>query len=169
MSVDTSAKESLCAADVMCREVITIPCRASLRDAVTTMTQNRVSGLPVVNDDNRAIGVITATDILSFDDEFSLGLEGRNRIVGSYFDPVSLEWDMVRMLGDSPAFDAVTVREEMSDKLVSVSPETDLRTVAELMLSTEVHRVLVLDEYQFVRGVISAMDFLGVFATRESF
>ncbi|MCA9070106.1 MAG: CBS domain-containing protein, partial [Planctomycetaceae bacterium] len=46
----------------------------------------------------------------------------------------------------------------------SVSPDTPVRSVAEKMLDGEVHRILVLDAEQSVLGVISAIDFVRLFA-----
>ena len=163
-TIQTSQVLAFRAGDVMSRDVVTITPGESLRDVVASLTFNQVSGLPVVEADGRCVGVISASDVLHFEDDFALGIDGRNQIVGSYFDPVSMTWDMVRMLGESEAQEAVTVREEMSSDIVSVTPQTPLTTVAELMLASGVHRVLVLDEEGHLHGVVSATQFVEVFA-----
>lgn len=159
---------SYTAADIMQRNVVTISPRETLRDAVSSLTFHQVSGLPVIDDDSKCVGVISAADILTFEDEFALGIDGRNQIVGSYFDPITLQWDMVRMMGESEALEGVTVREEMSPDLVSVLPEANLLEVAELMLSRKVHRVLVINDKRELQGVVSATDFLQMFVNQRT-
>jgi CBS domain-containing protein len=52
------------AEDVMAREVVTIPRRASLRDAARLLRRADVSGGPVVDDEGRCVGMLTAADFL---------------------------------------------------------------------------------------------------------
>lgn len=50
--------------EVMTRKVITIKENQSRQQAARLLTQNRISGLPVVNDDNVLVGVITEFDVI---------------------------------------------------------------------------------------------------------
>ena len=52
------------AADVMTRQVITIPPDASILQAVRLMLQNRISGLPVVDEQGHPVGIVTEGDLL---------------------------------------------------------------------------------------------------------
>jgi CBS domain-containing protein len=62
----TTAKRlfALTAEDVMTREVVTIPRRTSLRDAARLLRRADVSGAPVVDDEGRCVGLLTAADFL---------------------------------------------------------------------------------------------------------
>ncbi|MDA7978933.1 MAG: CBS domain-containing protein [Pirellulales bacterium] len=51
-------------ADLMSTDVATIARDNSLRDAAATMLRNRVHRLPVVEKDDRVIGIVSTTDIL---------------------------------------------------------------------------------------------------------
>ena len=159
----TTVTHSSRAKDIMCRDVVTIRSTETLREAVAQLAFNQVSGLPVVDDEDRCIGVISASDILTFEDDYVLGIGGQNQVVGSYFDPDTHQWETVRMLGDVEVLSDVPVSEEMSRELVSVRPDDSLTTVAERILAKEVHRVLVLDDQQKLHGVISASDFVRLF------
>jgi CBS domain-containing protein len=53
------------ARDIMTRKVITIRPDASAQEAAQLLDRNRISGLPVVDDHSRIIGIITEADIIS--------------------------------------------------------------------------------------------------------
>ena len=57
---DTSPKT---AAEVMTRDVVTVPPDATLRQAARLMTRHRISALPVVKG-GVVIGVVSETDLL---------------------------------------------------------------------------------------------------------
>jgi CBS-domain-containing membrane protein len=54
----------LTAADVMSREVLTIPERMSLQEAACLLRRSRVTGAPVVNERGQCVGVLSAIDLL---------------------------------------------------------------------------------------------------------
>lgn len=53
------------ASDIMTRKVYTIHPEASAQEAAQLLSQYRISGLPVVNADNKIIGMVTEADIIS--------------------------------------------------------------------------------------------------------
>jgi len=53
------------ARDIMTRRVITIQPRASAQDAAQLLDHHRISGLPVVDEDSKIIGIVTEADIIS--------------------------------------------------------------------------------------------------------
>lgn len=50
--------------DVMSKSVITIKRDADLHEAAKLLSENRISGMPVIDADNRVIGVISEADVL---------------------------------------------------------------------------------------------------------
>jgi CBS domain-containing protein len=52
------------AADVMTRHVVSINPDASVADAAQMMLSNRISGLPVIEDQGNLIGIVTEGDLL---------------------------------------------------------------------------------------------------------
>ena len=55
---------ALTAQDVMSREVVTIPRQMSLREAARLLRRASVSGAPVVDEQGRCVGVLSAADFL---------------------------------------------------------------------------------------------------------
>lgn len=66
---------TLQAADLMSRDVVTIPQDMSLRAAAHLLFQNQISGAPVVDADGRCIGVLSAADFVRWAEEGGHGAE----------------------------------------------------------------------------------------------
>lgn len=49
----------LCVKDIMTREIVTISADASIGDAIELLLARRISGLPVVSEDGKLIGILT--------------------------------------------------------------------------------------------------------------
>jgi CBS domain-containing protein len=60
----TRLTSMLVAKDVMKKEPITVSDKTDLADAAKIMTRNGISGLPVVNSNNKLVGIVTKTDIV---------------------------------------------------------------------------------------------------------
>jgi len=51
--------------DIMTAGVVTVRAGTSYRDMVAMVRRHRVSGLPVIDDDGKVIGVVSETDLLA--------------------------------------------------------------------------------------------------------
>ena len=153
----------LVAADVMQRDMVTVSPNDTLRDALALMTQNHVTGLPVMDEKSRCIGLITASDILGFEEEHA-----EDRPDGSMMQLFNNEigrWESVPISAFGlEEFGDVHVEEVMSRELISVDRDTPLRQVAQKMLDQDIHRVLVMDDRFSLYGIITSFDFVRVVA-----
>jgi CBS domain-containing protein len=157
--------ESLIASDVMQRDLIVIYDRDTLREAMELMTNNHVTGLPVVNHDGVCVGIISASDILNYEQEHSDLSAGSQEGVAQHFNPDTQQWESVRLSSFAlEEFGEVRVQEVMTRDLISVEDETPLRDVARKMRDAGVHRVLVLNPQRRLLGIISSSDFVRLFA-----
>ena len=57
--MSTSRIEKLTAADIMQRELVTVSLGDTLQDAMFQMTENHVTGLPVMDSKSRCVGLIS--------------------------------------------------------------------------------------------------------------
>jgi CBS domain-containing protein len=159
MRQKTSTK--LSAADVMQHDVVTIMRSNTLRDAMSLLTENHVTGLPVMDEHSRCIGLISATDILNFEEEHCEESEESNSDVAQYYDPETEQWETIRLSAFAlEEFGDVRVEQVMATDLIWVSRDTPLQEVAAKMFLARVHRVLVLDDQQRLYGIISSFDFV---------
>ena len=120
-------------ADMMQKDVRTIPPDASIAELVQAMADSRVSGLPVVNPAGHVIGVVSAADVLQASAEKE---DARARTV---------------------LFEHMTVRDIMTTKPYVIEPEADARDAAKRMLYGDVKRLFVEDQGRLV-GVVTQTD-----------
>jgi CBS domain-containing protein len=151
------------ASDYMQRDVVTVSPDDTLRDALALMTENHVTGLPVMDASSRCVGLITSSDILNYEQEQAN--EPEERETAELFDPESEQWESVpfsafRLEG----LDDVAVSDVMARDLVWVHRNTPLKDVARRLIDERVHRVLVMDEDSRLYGILSAFDFVRVVA-----
>jgi CBS domain-containing protein len=160
-----SSTHQLTAAAIMQRDMVTTTPDDTLRDALALMTENHVTGLPVMDNKSRCIGLITASDILTYEQEHAADSDGNRP--AQYFDPETQQWVSVPISAFGlEEFAEVRVSEVMSRDLIWVDRETSLKDVAQRMLDERVHRVLVMDTKSNLYGIISAYDFVRVIAER---
>lgn len=160
-----NASATLTAADIMQRDVVSVMRSNTLRDAMSLLTENHVTGLPVMDEHSRCIGLISATDILNLEEEHSEETDEGNAEVAQYYDPETEQWESIRLSAFAlEEFGDVSVEQVMTSNLIWVERETPVREVAAKMCEASVHRVLVLDELSRLYGIVSAVDFVRLVA-----
>lgn len=127
-------------AELMRTDVKTISPEATIAEAVETLADEHISGVPVVDKHGRVLGVLTSTDILEAEAE-AAGPAERERL-----------------------FDDTTVSELMTPTPRMVTLDTDIREAAQQMLYLDVHRLFVEEGGRLV-GVVSQSDLVRALAT----
>lgn len=151
------------AADFMQRDVITVSPNDTLRDALALMTENHVTGLPVMNEKSLCVGLITSSDILNYEEEHSDNSSETR--TAQFFDPETQQWESAPVSAFGlEEFGDVRVREVMTSDLIWVHGRAPLKEVARRMIDNRVHRVLVMDDEAKLYGIISAYDLVRVIA-----
>jgi CIC family chloride channel protein len=124
----------------MQRKVKTIASDATVAEAIVSLADAHISGMPVVDGTGRVIGIVSSTDVLTAEAE----------------------------AGDRDArqalLDATTVRDVMTPRPYTIAPEEDIREAACQMLYGEVHRLFVAEGDQVV-GIITTTDIVRAVAT----
>jgi CBS-domain-containing membrane protein len=163
MSENISA--TLTASDIMQRDIVTVMRCNTLRDAMSLLTENHVTGLPVMDEHSRCIGLISATDILNFEQEHCEETDEGNSDVAQYYDPETQQWESIRLSAFAlEEFGDVRVEQVMASELIWIERNTPIQKVAAKMCEADVHRVLVLDEQSRLYGIVSAIDFVRLVA-----
>jgi CBS domain-containing protein len=135
----TAANYPLCAGDLMNVEPIVVALDAPIEEAQRLMLEYSVSGLPVIDQAGTLVGVVSQTDFMHLDRP-----------------------DLRNVVHHRPS--GLRVGEVMSHPPLTVLLTTPLAEAARTMLEERVHRVVVIDESHRPIGVISAMDFVQLFA-----
>lgn len=157
--------EKLTAADIMQTDVVTVDPGDSLQEAMSMMTENHVTGLAVLDRKSRCVGVVSATDVLNYEQEHSEFTSEANEDLARYYNPQEERWESVRVSSFAlEEFAEVPVSEIMTRNLITVRPNTPVTEVAKKMDEARIHRILVVDEKQGLHGIISASDFVHLVA-----
>ncbi|MCW6511895.1 CBS domain-containing protein [Lichenifustis flavocetrariae] len=143
----------------MSTEMITVRSDAAIEDAVRIMLASHVSGLPVVDDAGRIVGIVTEGDFLRREE---LGTERRRpRLLGFLLGPGSLADDYTHSHGRK-------VCEVMSQEVVTASPDTSIERIVDLMVSKGIKRLPVVRDGVPV-GIVARADILRAFAKASPF
>jgi CBS domain-containing protein len=126
-------------AELMQRNVRTIDSEACVAEVVVSLADAHISGLPVVDKGGRMIGVVSASDVLTAEAEAEGQNIGRELLEGT------------------------SVRDIMTARPYTVSPDEDVREAARQMLYADVHRLFVAEDDRLV-GVLSTTDIVRAFA-----
>ncbi|MGH8946022.1 MAG: CBS domain-containing protein [Acidimicrobiia bacterium] len=135
--------------DVMTADVRTIHPDTSLKEAARAMVQAGVSGLPVVADDGRLVGVLSEADLLGEEAKRGGVREGL-RLGDPSYHP--------RIEGRQRAGDLMTT------PVVTASIETTVDEAARMMLREGVKRLPVLDRSGRLVGIVSRADVVAAYA-----
>ena len=129
----------LLVADVMTIDPIVVRDDASLEEAARLLRAYSVSGLPVVDRVGALVGVISKTDLVAIE-EAPIGRLIRTEASG------------------------LRVGELMTSPAITVPMTGSLGDAAKLMCDRRVHRLVALDDDGRPVGVLSAFDFVSLYA-----
>jgi CBS domain-containing protein len=130
-------KPTMTAKDLMTRHVATLSPLTTVGEAARLLTEQRITGAPVVDAKGNLLGIVSQTDLV--------------RHQGAGAEP----WP-----GEPSKDPALTpVLSLMTGSVVTCEEDTPLDEVARVMLDRRIHRVLVTREGR-VCGILTAMDLL---------
>ncbi|MGZ4401689.1 MAG: CBS domain-containing protein [Gaiellaceae bacterium] len=137
-------------ADVMTADVITVQSETSLKEVAAILAERRISGVPVVDEDGKVVGVVSEADIL-FKER---GPSERKRMLAAFTDPTYGTGE--RKLEARNAAEAMTAPAHTIASWRSVS------SAAAQMLDESVNRLPVVDNSCLV-GIVTRADLVRAF------
>ena len=147
---------ALAAKDIMNADVVCARDTMTLRQLLMLLQTNAITGVPVLDDGDGLVGVVSASDILMMDDAFGDGPAAEFSDFHTHFGPhmlEELEHVDLKSQGD------LLVRDIMSKSVIKATVTTPLSELAGIMYNNHIHRVIIVDEGQ-VTGVVGTMDIL---------
>lgn len=131
------------AADLMTREVFTLPARLSLAGAAWALAHRGLSGAPVRDADGTLLGMLSETELLEarFGGDAAVVDEGLDDLAGA-------------RAGD----DDRTIADILTPALLAVAPDDPIGEVVALMIAHRAHRIVVLDDEGELLGIIATID-----------
>jgi CBS domain-containing protein len=145
-------------ADVMSRDPIVVQPETSLKEAIQILAERRISGLPVVDNTGKLVGVISETDLMW--QETGVTPPAYIMFLDSVIylqNPATYERDLHKALGQ-------TVGEVMSKNPITISPDKLLPEAARILNDRKIHRLPVLDSNGQVIGILTRGDIIRAMA-----
>jgi CBS domain-containing protein len=150
------------AAYIMTRNVVTVSESMTLREYIRLIQEKAFTGCPVIGLDGLAVGFISQADVLR-------GLAGLLSSGNLAADSAQKRQLSIRLLLEGkPVVDAslldrflsMPVSEVMSQGVYSCHLSTPIIEVCETLSRLRIHRMVVVDEFSKVAGIISSLDAL---------
>ena len=139
--------------DVMSTRVIAVRQGAAYKDMAAMLHEQRVSAFPVIDNDNKVIGIVSETDLLTKE-----ALEGTvPRTLQS------LTHQRVRS-----QVNAVTAGDLMSKPAVTIGPDESVTYAARLMFNMRVKRLPVVRGDGTLIGIVTRSDVLSVYSRPDA-
>jgi CBS domain-containing protein len=139
--------------DAMSPDTISVDRNESLGSAAVTMTRRSISGLPVVDEASRCVGMLTAFDFVrryAADKEEERAARG-----GEEFRLTKSPQD--QSLQVEPAAGDM-IGSNMTSGVQSITKDAPLLEAARVMCAAHIHRLPVLDAHGQVEGIITSLD-----------
>jgi CBS domain-containing protein len=151
--------------DIMVADVATVGPRMPLKWVAAVLLERNITGVPVVNDAGRVVGVVSETDIL----QKELGADSATHRHGGRFKR--------RNGGRVPKkVEARDAGEAMSAPALAVRPTATVTEAATLMVERHVNRLVVIDDGEVVGpvgdgplvGIVTRADLVRAFARHDT-
>ncbi len=131
--------------DVMNTNVKVAKLDTPIREIAVTMCFNKISGVPIVNDDNEIIGIVSEKDVLNsmypkVDEYMQIGSYDFEQLENEYTDILNLQ-----------------VKDIMKPGLFTVTPEDPILKAVSIMCLKKIRRIPVAEDKKLV-GIISVGD-----------
>ena len=142
------------AKEIMSSPVITVSPDTLFRNIVAIMLQHGISGLPVVDEDGRLLGIVTEADLLLKEEE-------------PHAQPALIPWHgsslrLERILDRHRKAEGTTAGVLMTENVVAATEDATAHHLAHLMLSQDVNRIPIVRDDRVV-GIVTRADILKVF------
>jgi len=139
--------------EVMTKDVTSISPDVTVSEAVKLLEKLKISGLPVIDDKDKLVGMFTEKEALS-------------HILPSYIEKVGrfiYEQNPKATRKKFAELSNIKVSQLMRKDVVTTTEDTTLCEVARLMLTQKARRIPVLDKSGKVVGIVARCDVLSAF------
>lgn len=142
----------LTAKDIMQRYVLTVDPQMTVQEVMQLFLDRQITGAPVVNEDDRLVGVISQTDLLRHQRKAAPAAQAP-----AYYHESDGEVLVSHLRIEAPT--STRVQEIMTPATFMTEEDTPVREMARFMLRRHVHRIIVTRDGKLA-GIVTSMDLL---------
>jgi len=144
--------EQIVVSDLMSRDVATVNPDTPVKEAAQVLLDRRISGLPVVDKNKELVGIVTEADFLT-----AIGIPCHH--------PTHSLWHTLEAMFKQPAqsgTSSATVGSIMVKDIITIGEDKTLHEVIEAMKQHHIKRLVVTNEQQQVKGIITRSNLVRV-------
>jgi CBS domain-containing protein len=152
------------ASDIMNRNIIAVREDMPATELASLLTEEQISGVPVLDATGKLVGVVSMTDLAEMDRDAVEQISGTGdplRPVRDFGEAVDAEGVRLR-IRDS----GLRVRDIMTPTAFTIPADTPIPQVARTMVAGRVHRLLVTRDERVV-GIVTTLDLLALLAEKN--
>lgn len=142
--------------DYMSHQTIVVDDTARLTDAISIMTQNRISVIPVVDNQGQLVGILSNSDLIQMTHEIQSDLNALHHVNEKTQD------FLIRMLMDQG--DNTKVQDIMTSPVETICPQTNLVVAARKLTEKKYHHLPVVTESGENVGILATTDLVRAIA-----
>ncbi|MFH1782220.1 MAG: CBS domain-containing protein [Candidatus Omnitrophota bacterium] len=144
------------AKEIMSKDVVTISLSMGIREIYGLFKKTRYGGFPVVDGDNKILGIVTKAEILSVFIPDYFDLLGENIAYIDDFGTLDEEFEAL------PMFELFLAEDIMKKGAITVDEEASILKVVAVMRKKNVRRILVAKD-NILKGIITREDICKAF------
>jgi CBS domain-containing protein len=152
-------------AEIMTRTVICVETTTTLDDVLDLLVRHAIGGVPVVDADGRAVGIVSRADVLRSHHEHGDTEEMRRVTARPKERRVAGLEPGIHVLEPEP----LTAGDVMTPVVLALHERSNIGQAASLMAFEGVHRLPVVADGGEVVGILSALDVLRWFGRRSGY
>ncbi len=139
------------AREIMSSDVISVKRNTTIEEIAHLLADNNISGVPVVDDDGRVIGMVTQKDLLYKD------VEPRFPAVVQLLGGTIFLKGVKHYNEELKKLVATKAEDIMTKQIVTVNANAKVERIAQLMVDKDINRIPVVDDGKLV-GIVGRAD-----------
>lgn len=147
------------AKDIMNKKVIKINENSIVQELAKLLLDNKISGVPVINDQEKLVGIVSKSDIV---------IKGEKSAFPLFFGPFEnyIFFESKKALekyeGELQSHLKTKIKDIMTKDVKIVNIDTPVSRVANIMITNNINRIPVVDNEDKLVGIIARADILKV-------
>jgi predicted transcriptional regulator len=163
------ALESILLKDIMSQNVISVKKDTSLKELMELFLNNEISGVPVVNEDDVAIGIVSKSDIIRSEKE--IGEKIRKEMSDAerpFCESSDAGYSQFDVSFQEATYCTSLVANIMQPTVISLEENDTIVKAINVMVTNRIHRVCVNHKNGKIAGIISTFGMLKAIAANYS-
>ncbi len=148
--------------NVMQKNVIKFNELDRIVDVAQSLRDNKISGAPVVDENDKVVGVISEGDIMKL---LEVHQPRINLILPAPLDlielPIKMKYELDDIAEDMQRDASTVIDQIMTKKVIKIGPEASIYDAAELMDTHKVNRLPVVNGEDKLIGIVTRGDIIG--------